>query len=58
MSLLLRVLGFHLLNKQEKTHKIAWIAEIATSQKDADRKGNAFLCYAFYYYHSYLSILT
>ena len=55
MSLLLRVRGFYLLNKQEKNyHKIAWIAEIAVSQKVADRKGNAFIvekmvknCYAF-----------
>ena len=43
MSLLLRVRGFYLLNKQEKNyHKIAWIAEIAASQIVADRKGNAF----------------
>ena len=56
----------HLLNKQEKNyHKIAWIAEIAASQIVADRKGNAFVvekmiknCYAFYYYHCYLSILA
>ena len=54
MSLLLRVRGFYLLNKQEKNyHKIAWIAEIAASQIVADRKGNAFIvekiiknCYA------------
>ena len=66
MSLLLRVRGFHLLNKQEKNyHKIAWIPEIAASQIVADRKGNAFIvekmvknCYAFYYYHCYLSILA
>ena len=66
MSLLLRVRGFYLLNKQEKNyHKIAWIAEIAASQIVADRKGNAFIvekivknCYAFYYYHCYLSILA
>ena len=59
MSLLLRVRGFYLLNKQEKNyHKIAWIAEIAASQIVADRKGNAFIvekivknCYAFYYYN-------
>ena len=39
MSLLLRVQGFYLLNKQEQNyHKIAWIAEIATSQIVADRK--------------------
>ena len=39
MSLLLRVRGFYLLNKQEKNyHKIVWIAEIAK-----DRKGNAFI---------------
>ena len=64
MSLLLRVRGFYLLNKQEKNyHKIAWIAEIAASQIVADRKGNAFIvekivknCYAFHYYHCYLSI--
>ena len=44
-------------------HKIAWIAEIATSQIVADHKGNTFImekivktCYAFYYYHCYLSI--
>ena len=44
MSLLLRVRGFYLLNKQEKNyHKIAWIAEIAASQIVADRKGNAFI---------------
>ena len=57
MSLLLRVRGFYLSNKQEKYyHKIAWIAEIAASQIVADRKGNAFIvekivknCYAFYY---------
>ena len=43
MSLLLRVRGFYLLNKQEKNyHKIAWIAEIAASQIVAERKGNAF----------------
>ena len=55
-----------MLNKQEKSyHKIAWIAEIAASQIVADRKGNAFIvekivknCYAFYYYHCYLSILA
>ena len=68
MSLLLRVRGFYLSNKQEKYyHKIAWIAEIAASQIVADRKGNAFIvekmvknknCYAFYYYHRYLSILA
>ena len=66
MSLLLRVRGFYLLNKQEKNyHKIVWIAEIAASQIVADRKGNAFIvekivknCYAFYYYHCYLSILA
>ena len=66
MSLLLRVRGFYLLNKQEKNyHKIAWIAEIAASQIVADRKGNAFIVekivknfYAFYYYHCYLSILA
>ena len=44
MSLLLRVQGFYLLNKQEKNyHKIAWIAEIAASQIVADCKGNAFV---------------
>ena len=44
MSLLLRVRGFYLLNKQEKNyHKIVWIAEIAASQIVADRKGNAFI---------------
>ena len=66
MSLLLRVRGFYLSNKQEKYyHKIAWIAEIAASQIVADRKGNAFIvekivknCYTFYYYHCYLSILA
>ena len=66
MSLLLRVRGFYLSNKQEKNyHKIVWIAEIAASQIVADRKGNAFIvekivknCYAFYYYHCYLSILA
>ena len=42
MSLLLRVRGFYLLNKQEKNyHKIAWIA-VAALQIVADRKGNAF----------------
>ena len=41
MSLLLRVRGFYLLNKQEKNyHKIVWIAEIGASQIVADRKGN------------------
>ena len=56
----------HLLNKQEKNyHKIAWIAEIAASQIVADRKRNDFIvekivkhCYAFCYYHCYLSILA
>ena len=43
MSLLLRVRGFYLLNKQEKTHMIAWIAEFAASRIVADRKGNAFI---------------
>ena len=44
MSLLLRVRGFYLLNKQgKKYHKIAWIVEIAASQIVADRKGNAFI---------------
>ena len=39
MFLLLRVQGFYLLNKQEQNyHKIAWIAEIATSQIVADHK--------------------
>ena len=59
MSLLLRVRGFYLLNKQEKNHhEIVWIAEIAASQIVADRKGNAFIvvkmiknCFAFYYHH-------
>ena len=62
MSLLLRVRGFYLSNKQEKNYqKIVWIAEIAASQIVADRKGNTFIvekivrsCYAFYYYHCYL----
>ena len=52
-------------NKKKNYHKIAWIAEIAASQTVADRKGNAFIvekieknCYAFYYYHCYLSILA
>ena len=54
-------------NKQEKNyHKIAWIAEIVALQiVAADRKGNAFIvekivkkCYAFYYYHCYLSVLA
>ena len=66
MSLLSKVRGFYLLNKQEKNcHKIGWIAELAASQIVADRKGNAFICeksrknnYAFYYYHCYLSILA
>ena len=56
MSLLLRVRGFYLLNKQEKNyHKIAWIASIAALQIVADCKGNGFIvekiikkCYAFY----------
>ena len=44
MSLLLRVRGFYLLNKQEKNyHKIVWIAEIGASQIVADRKGNALI---------------
>ena len=60
MSLLLRVRGFYLSNKQEKNyHRIAWIIEIAASQRVVDRKGNAFIveknCYAsVYYYHCYL----
>ena len=64
MSLLLRVRGIYLSNKQAKNyHKIAWIIEIAASQIVADRKGNAFIveknCYAsVYYYHCYLSILA
>ena len=66
MSLLLRVRGFYLSNKQEKNyHKIAWIIEIAASQIVADRKGNAFIveknCYAsVYYYHCYyfLAVLS
>ena len=32
-----------MLNKQEKTHMIAWIAELAASRIVADRKGNAFI---------------
>ena len=64
MSLLLRVRGFYLLKKQEKNyHEIVWIHEIKASQIVADRKENAFIvekmiksCYAFYYYHCYLSI--
>ena len=44
MSLLLRVRGFYLLNKQEKNyHKIVWIAKIAASQIVADGKQNAFI---------------
>ena len=44
MSLLLRVRGFYLLNKQEENrHKIVWIAEIAALQIVADLKGNAFI---------------
>ena len=44
MSLLSRVRGFYLLNKQEKNyHKIVWIAEFAASQIVADRKSNAFI---------------
>ena len=66
MSLLLRVRGFYLSNKQEKYyHKIAWIAEIPASQIVAGRKGNAFIVekiikifYAFYYYHCYLRIFA
>ena len=65
MSLLLRVRGFYLLNKQEKTHKIAWIAEIASftnscgpQRKRFHRRKNLKNCYAFYYYHCYLSILA
>ena len=66
MSLLLRVRGYYLLNKQEKnSHKIAWIAEITASQLVADRKANPFIvekivknCYAFDYYQCYLSILA
>ena len=61
MSLLLRVPGFYLLNKQEKNYdKIAWIAEIAASQIVADRivEKSVKNCYAFYYYHFYLSILA
>ena len=63
MSPLLRVRGFYWLNKQQKNYyKIAWIAQIAASQIVADHKGNAFImekivknCYAFDYYHCYLS---
>ena len=65
MSLLLRVRGFYLLNKQEKTHMTARIAELAALQIVADRKGNAFIvekivknCYPFCYYHCYLCILA
>ena len=66
MSLVLRVQGFYLLNKQEKNyHKIVWIAEIVASQIVADRKGNTFIVekkvknwYVFYYYHCYLSIFA
>ena len=64
MSLLLRVRGIYLSNKQGKNyHKIAWTIEIAASQIVADRNGNAFIveknCYAsVYYYHCYLSILA
>ena len=55
-----------MLNKQERNyHKIVWIAEIVGSQIVADRKGNGFIvekmiknCYAFNYYHCYLSILA
>ena len=55
-----------MLSKQERNyHKIVWIAEIAGSQIVADHKGNGFIvekmiknCYAFYYYHCYLSILA
>ena len=44
MSLLLRVRGSYLLNKQEKNyHKIVWIAEIVALQIVAVRKGNAFI---------------
>ena len=45
MSLLLRVRGFYLLNKQENhCHKIARIAsDVPASQIVADRKGNAFI---------------
>ena len=44
MSLLLRVRGFYLSNKQEKNYdKITWITVIAASQIVADRKGNAFI---------------
>ena len=44
MSLLSRVRGFYLLNKQEKNyHKIVWIAEFTASQIVADRKRNAFI---------------
>ena len=65
MSLLLRVRGFYLLNKQEKTHKIAWIADIASftnscgpQRKRFHRRKNLKNCYAFHYYHCYLSILA
>ena len=44
MSLLSRVWGFYLLNKQEQNYqKIAWIAKFAASQIVEDRKGNAFI---------------
>ena len=44
MSLLLRVGGFYLLNKQkENYYKIVWIAETVASQLVADRKGKAFI---------------
>ena len=52
-------------DKKKNYHKTAWIGEIAASQIVADRKGNGFIvekivknCYAFYYYHCYLSILA
>ena len=44
MTLLLRVQGFYVLDKQEKNyHKNVWIAEITASQIVADRKGNALI---------------
>ena len=67
MSLLLRVRGFCKLNRQEKklSQDCLDIAEIVASKIVADRKRNAFIvekmiknCYAFYYYHCYLSILA
>ena len=61
----MRLLFVEQTREKQNCQKIAWIADIAASQTVADRKGNSFIvekmvknCYAFYYYHCYLSILA